>query len=480
MAKVRDINDQPSKSCWETVNNWAAWKKILVGVVIALALTLIITLPIVLTGNETSTIPDGNITATTSSSTQLLTTSTSAQSTTATRAESTTTTDMNTSIKTTTSSFTVDTTKTTNEPTSITTTTDTPTSTTRTSTRDTSTTGKDTTVTSTTGKDTTVTSTTGKDTTVTSTTDISFITSTITISTPNSTATTSITTATGTLPTTTPARPPTPPPGISGWGEWFEWSGCTVTCGKGQRSKIRLCSDGTGGIGDEWDCPGDSHRIEVCTNEKCLTGQKLTTGISQDLRKNILLRDNLFLDRYAQSVTLYGEIINADGASVQGYGIWRLTRADYEKVLNAKRRRLTKNEKSSEINSDFFQNVLLGCGKIDGLNESTSIDDILDMTNIEPCSSAMALVTLLYIEGNYPVPIDFDAQESILYGISDQISMSWEETLYNEKLRIIAKCENTDIDFDFVFDASGSVGTTHWQLRFGFIVILSIKMLITQ
>ena len=253
-----------------------------------------------------------------------------------------------------------------------------------------------------------------------------------------------------------------------------------MTCGKGQRSKIRLCSDGTGGIGDEWDCPGDSHRIEVCTNEKCLTGQKLTTGISQDLRKNILLRDNLFLDRYAQSVTLYGEIINADGASVQGYGIWRLTRADYEKVLNAKRRRLTKNEKSSEINSDFFQNVLLGCGKIDGLNESTSIDDILDMTNIEPCSSAMALVTLLYIEGNYPVPIDFDAQESILYGISDQISMSWEETLYNEKLRIIAKCENTDIDFDFVFDASGSVGTTHWQLRFGFIVILSIKMLITQ
>ena len=253
-----------------------------------------------------------------------------------------------------------------------------------------------------------------------------------------------------------------------------------MTCGKGQRSKIRLCSDGTGGIGDERDCHGESHRIEVCTNEKCLTGQKLTTGISQDLRKNILLRDNLFLDRYAQSVTLYGEIINADGASVPGYGIWRLTRADYEKVLNGKRQRFTKNEKSSEINSDFFQNVLLGCGKIDGFNESTPIDDILDMANIEPCSSAMALVTLLYIEGNYPVPIDFDAQESILYGISDQILMSWEETLYNEKLRIIAKCENADIDFAFVFDASGSVGTTNWQLRFGFIVILSIKMLITQ
>ena len=395
MAKVRDINDQPSKSCWETVNNWAAWKKSLVGVGIALALTLIITLPIVLTGNQTSKIPDENITATTSSSTQLLTTSTSAQSTTATRAESTTTADVNTSIKTTISSITADTTKTTNEPTSITITTDTSTSTTRTSTRDTSTTSKDT--------------------TVTSTTETRIITITITISTPNSTATTAITTAT-TLPTTTPD--------MSGWGEWLEWSGCTVTCGKGQRSKIRLCSDDTDGIGDERDCPGDSHRIEECTNEKCLAGQKLTTGISQDLRKNILLQDNLFLDRYAQSVTLYGEIINADGASVPGYGIWRLTRADYEKVLNGKRRRFTINEKSSEINSDFFQNILLGCGKINGFNESTLIDDILDMANIEPCSSAMALVTLLYIEGNYPVPIDFDAQESILYGISDQISMS--------------------------------------------------------
>ena len=253
-----------------------------------------------------------------------------------------------------------------------------------------------------------------------------------------------------------------------------------MTCGKGQRSRIRLCSDGNGGIGDDSNCPGNSHHVEECTSEKCLTGLKLTTSISQNLRKNILLQDNLFLDRYAQSVTLNGEIIDTDGASVPGYGIWRLTRADYEKVLNGKRRRFTKTDKRSKINSDFFQNVLLGCGKIDRFNESTPIDEILDIVTFEPCISAMALVTLLFMEGNYPVPIEFDAQESILYKISDQIVMSWEETLYNEQLRIIAKCEKADIDFDFVFDASGSVGTTNWQLRFGFIVILSIKMLITQ
>ena len=187
--------------------------------------------------------------------------------------------------------------------------------------------------------------------------------------------------------------------------------------------------------------------------------------------KNIFLKDNLFLDRYAQSVTLYGKFFNADGAGVAGYGIWRLTRADYEKVLNGKRRRFMKTQTKSQITSDFFQNVLLGCGRIDGFNDSATIDEILDIVNDEPCISAMALVTLLYIEGDYPVPIEFDAQESILYKISDQIMMSWEESLYNEQLRIISKCEKADIDFDFVFDASGSVGSTYWQLRLGFITI---------
>ena len=345
MAKVRDINDQPSKSCWKTVASWAIWKKMQVGVGIVLALTLIITLPIVLTGNETSIMPDGNITTTTSS-TELLTTSPSGGSTT-TRAQTTTTDDIKTSTH-----------------------------------------------------------------TSTSTSSITATSTTTTTSSYNATTTTKTTTGTTSAVTTTPQWPPTPPPGITGWGEWFEWSGCTWTCGKGQRSRIRLCSDGNGGIGDDSDCPGNSHRVEECTNEKCLTGLKLTTDISQNLRKNIFLQDNLFLDRYAQSVTLNGEIIDADGAGVPGYGIWRLNRADYEKVLNGKRRRFTKTEKSSRINSDFFQNVLLGCDEIDRFNESTPIDEILDIVTFEPCISAMALVTLLFIEGNYPVSIEFDTQES--------------------------------------------------------------------
>lgn len=178
----------------------------------------------------------------------------------------------------------------------------------------------------------------------------------------------------------------------------------------------------------------------------------------KDLRKTIDLKDNLFLDRYAQSVTLNGEEINSDGATEEGFGVWRLTRTDFEKILNGKRTR------SSSINSDYFNNINLGCGDIDDLNESTPIDDILTMLEFEPCMSAMALVTLLYIDGNYPVPIEFDAQESILYQISDQVVMEWEETLRIEQAEIIDKCALADIDFEFVIDASGSVGGSDWKL----------------
>ena len=181
---------------------------------------------------------------------------------------------------------------------------------------------------------------------------------------------------------------------------------------------------------------------------------------SQDLRKNIDLKDNLFLDRYAQSVTLNGEIINADGVLVEGFGVWRLTRADYERILSGKRQ---KNPKAA-INTDFFNNVQNGCGQVDGFDRSKSLDEILAVVKVEPCVSAMALVTLLLIQGLYPVPIEFDAQENILHRLTDQIVMSWEDTLIAEQLQIKALCELADIDFEFVVDASGSVGASDWKV----------------
>jgi len=85
---------------------------------------------------------------------------------------------------------------------------------------------------------------------------------------------------------TTPALPPTPPPNVSGWGEWAEWSSCTVSCDVGQRSRMRICSDGNGGTGDENDCPGEGVIAEECNEGKCLTGGDMVEDTSQDLRRD--------------------------------------------------------------------------------------------------------------------------------------------------------------------------------------------------
>ena len=226
MTKVRDINDEsePTQTCYEKVAGWELWKKILLGVGIASALTLVITLPIVLTGNETSVIPDGNMT-TASGSTGLFTTTIAADGTTS---GSTTTI-------------------------SATTTSSSP---------------------ATTSISTSMTTGSLMTTTIVTTSITTTAAATSMITTTGAITTTEITTTGG---QTTPALPPTPPPYI-GWGEWLEWSGCTVSCGLGQRSRLRLCSDGNGGFGNETDCPGDGFNSEECSHGKCLSGDKMVTG----------------------------------------------------------------------------------------------------------------------------------------------------------------------------------------------------------
>ena len=44
---------------------------------------------------------------------------------------------------------------------------------------------------------------------------------------------------------------------------------------------------------------------------------------------------NLFLNRYPKSVTDNGNTINADNTTTVGYGIWRVTEAQFELMLTS-------------------------------------------------------------------------------------------------------------------------------------------------
>ena len=79
-----------------------------------------------------------------------------------------------------------------------------------------------------------------------------------------------------------PELVPTPPPNIIGWGEWSAYSSCTVSCGDGQRSRLRFCSNGEGGIDQSAEgCEGDASQVISCNEGQCLSGSTLVIDIAQ-------------------------------------------------------------------------------------------------------------------------------------------------------------------------------------------------------
>lgn len=52
-------------------------------------------------------------------------------------------------------------------------------------------------------------------------------------------------------------------PTCSLWTPWADWSACTVSCGGGQRTRVRTC-DPTAG-----DCPGKGNETEACNGQAC-------------------------------------------------------------------------------------------------------------------------------------------------------------------------------------------------------------------
>ena len=60
------------------------------------------------------------------------------------------------------------------------------------------------------------------------------------------------------------------------------------------------------------------------------------------------------------------------------------------------------------------------------MTDSIELVELLKIVNVEPCVSAMSLVTLLQINGKYPVQVNLDAQEKLLSDISDQILIDFQ------------------------------------------------------
>ena len=256
-------------------------------------------------------------------------------------------------------------------------------------------------------------------------------------------------------------KSPTEPLQSPGWAEWTEWSRCSSSCDQGQRSRMRFCSDGKGGSGDVNDCPGDAVDIENCYLTKCISGRAMVKSTCTHLRHTLNITDNLFCDRYAQSVTLNGEVINSSDASEEGYGVWRLTEQDFKRILGYY----------------YFQMVKIACGTVPGFSPSNTLNETLNLINEQPCLSAVAWVSYLKIEDLLPIPIEFDEQEAILKGATNHIMMTWDKTMAVETREMQDICRLADIDFDFVIDASTSVGKTHWDMTMNSIADYWIKTL---
>ena len=80
-------------------------------------------------------------------------------------------------------------------------------------------------------------------------------------------------------------------------------------------------------------CEGDAVEVTPCNEGYCQTGLRVVTETARKLREQLDLEDNLFLDRYAHSVTNHGDIVNVNATVETGYGIWRLTEVEFDEIF---------------------------------------------------------------------------------------------------------------------------------------------------
>ncbi|XP_077463990.1 hemicentin-1 [Stigmatopora argus] len=70
-----------------------------------------------------------------------------------------------------------------------------------------------------------------------------------------------------------------PCPVAGGWGPWLPWSPCSETCGKGMQSRIRLCNNPPPAF-DGSQCEGTDTQTQVCKERPCPLDGKWSSWVS--------------------------------------------------------------------------------------------------------------------------------------------------------------------------------------------------------
>ena len=110
--------------------------------------------------------------------------------------------------------------------------------------------------------------------------------------------------------------------------------------------------------------------------------------------------------------------------------------------------------------------------KPDDMEWSDWSDFIFDYVETDACVSAIVFLTLtrynsiwineafykLSVKNNYPVPETSKDQEKLLKTVTDADAISWDEIMDIELEELKYQCSQTDIDYEFVIDSSGSIG----------------------
>ena len=83
----------------------------------------------------------------------------------------------------------------------------------------------------------------------------------------------------------------------------------------------------------------------------------------------------------------------------------------------------------------------------------------------KPCVSAIALITFLNQNGNYPLPASNENQKNILNSVANNhILRSWDIVLDEELEYFALKCKKADIDFEFVINVpNNGLSSTDWN-----------------